>query len=82
MGLQQTLDQMKKDFVARAEPKILEVMKNTTENLLQSGLLDRTLKAGATAPVFTLNDANGQAFSSYEYLKKGPLLVTFYRGVW
>ena len=82
MGLQQTLDQMKKDFVAGAEPKILVIMKNATENLLQSDILDRTLQSGANAPDFTLNDANGQVFSSQEWLKNGPLLITFYRGVW
>ena len=73
---------MKKEFVAGADPEILVIMKNAIENLLQSDILGRTLKSGATAPGFTLNDANGQAFSSQEWLKNAPLLITFYRGVW
>lgn len=82
MGLQQTLDQMKQDFIAGADPENLAIMKNTTENLLQSGILDKTSKAGDIVPDFTLKDADGKSFSSQELLSKGPLLITFYRGVW
>jgi hypothetical protein len=40
------------------------------------------LKAGDTAPLFVLRDAEGKSVSSAELLALGPLIVSFYRGVW
>ena len=40
------------------------------------------LKVGDTAPDFTLQDAFGKKVSLSEELKKGPVVVTFYRGSW
>jgi peroxiredoxin len=37
---------------------------------------------GDKAPRFTLNDPAGQAVSSAALLREGPLVVSFYRGVW
>lgn len=82
MSLQQKLDQMKQEFVAGADPEILKTMQESTAKLISSGILDRTLKAGSRAPDFTLQDAGGKTFESSTLLKKGPLLITFYRGVW
>ncbi|HKJ05755.1 MAG TPA: hypothetical protein VJ974_09170 [Geopsychrobacteraceae bacterium] len=82
MGLQQTLDQMKQDFVASAEPEVLAVMRKATDDLLQSGILDSTLKPGDKIPEFTLEDADGKVFYSRNFLTTGPLLITFYRGIW
>jgi len=39
-------------------------------------------KAGDRAPGFTLNDPDGHAVSSVELLANGPLVVSFYGGVW
>jgi peroxiredoxin len=40
------------------------------------------LKAGARMPAFELKDAFGRAVSSAELMKKGSLVVVFYRGSW
>ena len=40
------------------------------------------LKAGDRIPVFTLSDPDGKPVSSAELLAKGPLVISFYRGVW
>jgi peroxiredoxin len=57
-------------------------MHRAIQELIDAGAADHALKAGDIAPSFTLNDANGQPVSSVELLKHGPLVVTFYRGVW
>jgi len=59
-----------------------EPMHRATAELIASGQAQRALKAGDRAPVFTLNDSDGKPVSSAELLKQGPLVVTFYRGVW
>jgi len=82
MSLQLTLDKMKQDFVSGADPESLTIMKKATGDLLQSNILDGALKAGDRAPEFSLEDAEGRSVSSQNLLNKGPLLITFYRGIW
>jgi peroxiredoxin len=59
-----------------------EVMHRATDELIASGAAGRALKAGDRAPTFILRDAEGHDVSSRTLLEKGPLVVTFYRGVW
>jgi peroxiredoxin len=40
------------------------------------------LRAGDTAPDSTLQDADGITVNSRELLTRGPLVATFYRGIW
>ena len=40
------------------------------------------LKVGDAAPMFSGNDQNGQQFSLQSALKKGDVVVMFYRGQW
>jgi peroxiredoxin len=61
---------------------IHEPMHRATDELIASGAAERALKAGAIAPSFVLKDAAGREFSSADALRRGPLVLTFYRGVW
>lgn len=40
------------------------------------------IKVGMKAPDFTLPDANGNPKNLYEFLKEGPVILSFYRGGW
>jgi len=87
MTLQATLDAFKADFVAgkppyNAPPQVHAIMKRATDELIATGQAQCTLKVGDKAPVFTLNDPDGNPVSSAELLAKGPLVISFYRGVW
>jgi peroxiredoxin len=87
MTLQQQLDAFKADFRAgkppyNAPPEIHPIMERATNELIASGQAQRALKAGDIAPEFTLNDPQGKPVSSAELLAKGPLVISFYRGVW
>jgi peroxiredoxin len=53
-----------------------------TAEPIASGAAQRALKAGDKVPSFVLKDANGKIVSSSELLSQGPLVVSFYRGVW
>jgi hypothetical protein len=63
-------------------PEKLEVMDHATEDLVRSGIIDSSLKEGDTAPNFTLPNAVGKPVSLEEILKKGPVVLSFYRGGW
>jgi peroxiredoxin len=60
----------------------LDTMQRATQSLIDSRQADDALEAGDTAPEFTLQDANGDTVSSRALLARGPLVATFYRGVW
>ena len=87
MSLQDRLDAFKADFEAGKPPYnapawIHEPMHRATKELIDSGAASRALKVGDKAPAFTLKDPEGHAVSSADLLAQGPLIVTFYRGVW
>ena len=83
MSLQDRLDAFKTDFESnKALPEIVVVMRRATQELIDSGQADRALKAGARAPEFSLPDAKGKLVHSADLLSRGPLVLTFYRGIW
>lgn len=87
MTLQARLDAFKADFEAgkppyNVPPAVIEIMHRATNELVASGAAARALKVGDKAPAFSLSDAEGNTVSSAELLKRGPLAVSFYRGVW
>jgi hypothetical protein len=68
--------------VAQKMPE--EFMKITTEEvqkLIESKTIDG-LSIGTKAPDFSLPDSQGNQVSLYETLRKGPLVLSFYRGSW
>jgi len=57
-------------------------MHRATEDPRCSGILEHVLKVGDKAPDFALPDGNGTIVSFKNLLARGPLIVSFYRGVW
>lgn len=57
-------------------------MRSATEYLLATRQAERTLKAGDHAPPFRLRDQCGVEVASETLLRRGPLLLTFYTGLW
>ncbi|MDN7613516.1 peroxiredoxin-like family protein [Burkholderia cepacia] len=87
MSLQDKLDAFRANFEAGGPPynapsHIHEPMHRATRELTESGAAEKALKVGDRGPTFTLKDAEGTSHSSTDLLARGPLIVTFYRGVW
>ena len=87
LALQDRLDAFKADFISgrwhrTPTQQVLDTMQRATAELIDSGQAQRARKAGDTAPEFTLNDADGKPVSSRDLLARGPLVISFYRGVW
>jgi peroxiredoxin len=83
MSLQDKLDAFKAEFEGKkAPPAVVAVMHKATADLIASGQADRALKAGDRAPKFALPDAHGQTLRSTDLIEDGPVVLTFYRGVW
>ena len=82
MTLQDKLDAYKKDFIKKVPEDALKLMQQFTEDLRDSGVLARTVKAGDIAPDFKLKNQNGQTTALSDYLDKGSVVLGFYRGRW
>lgn len=83
MSLQDRLDAFKAEFEgSKAPPEVVAIMHRATAELAASGQVQRALAVGDELPAFILSDSEDRAVSSAELLVKGPLVITFYRGVW
>ena len=83
MSLQDQLDRITQNTRALVQPERLAVSEKATEALFNTGIEDRTLKAGAQAPAFTLEDAlTHKPVRSTDLLALGPLVIKFFRGRW
>ena len=82
MSLQDKLDAFRAQAETKRPPDILAAMHKATADLVASGQAGRALKAGHRAPDFTLPGPDGAPVASAALLAQGPLVITFYRGVW
>jgi peroxiredoxin len=63
-------------------PEALAQMDRQTAELVSSGQLNSALSVGDQAVDFELPDAVGRAFRLGDALARGPVILTFYRGLW
>ena len=82
MKLQPRLDRIRQGFEKQAPPEALAIIHRATDNLRDSGLVDRALKEGQTAPPFELEGSRGNRVSLAGLLERGPAVLTFFRGHW
>jgi peroxiredoxin len=86
-SLQDALDRITQNTRALVQPERLAISEHATAELFASGIEDRVLKPGASAPAFALpavgNAAlTGKHLRSSDLLALGPLIVKFFRGRW
>jgi len=82
MSLMQELESSKKEIFSKISKETIETLLKTTDELVKSGIAENALKVGDKIPEFAVKDIHGKTVSSSEALKKGPLVVSFYRGGW
>jgi len=82
MGLQARLTEIREASAKRRPPETLKVMHEATQELRDSGILDRVIKVGDTLPPFTLRNQHDVEVRSQELLARGAVVLTVYRGHW
>lgn len=82
MSLKETLAAMKQESIATKPPELIGPLLEETDTLVKTGIADKAIKVGEVLPEFILPDVKGSMVSSKELLKKGPLAISFYRGIW
>lgn len=82
MTLKDRLEAIKAQGKTRIPAEAQAVMQRATDALRASGTLARAPKVGAPAPDFTLPDLAGRPVSLGELRRRGPVVLSFYRGRW
>ena len=82
MTLNQSLYDAEAKRRAKRDPAVTALMDRATQDLAATGLADSSLKVGRIAPDFSLPNVRGEAVSLSEVLKRGPVILSFYRGGW
>ena len=81
--LQAQLDNITTQTRALVQPERLAITDAAVRDLFATGIEDRILPVGATAPSFSLPDAiSGKLIRSSDLLGVGPLIINFFRGRW
>jgi len=81
MQLEDKLAAIREGSVERIPADALSEMHRATKELKASGIEERVLSNGEF-PGFSLPDTGGETKSMSALNESGPLVVTFYRGVW
>ena len=81
-SLKSKLEEKKANFELKADDNKKRAYQEGLESVENSGIVSTAKQVGDTAPNFTLNNALGEPVSLNEYLKKGPVILTWYRGGW
>ncbi len=81
-ALQDQLDEITANTRKLVQAERMAINERAVRELFESGIEEKILPVGATAPEFTLNDASGRPVRSADLLALGPLVLDFFRGRW
>jgi len=82
ISLQETLDNAKNAWEAKAPDQIKEIYADGIADVVRQNLIATAKKNDDIAPDFILTNAIGKDVQLNDYLKKGPVVLTWYRGGW
>lgn len=81
MSLKEQLAELRAGWRARVPAERQAIMERHIEEL-RNGLAKKALQAGDVAPEIVLTNAKDETVDVGLLLKRGPVIVTFYRGGW
>jgi len=82
MMLKEKLDAIRDAAKTRIPPEARAIMERSIEELRASGIMDRVVTVGQSAPDFTLPNTGGPLITLKELLAQGPAVLWFYGGRW
>jgi peroxiredoxin len=82
MSLKEQLAEYRAGWYKRVPPERQAIMQRHIDQLRTGAIARSMLKVGDRAPAIVLTNAKGQTVDVATLLKKGPVIVTFYRGGW
>lgn len=80
--LKEKLDEHKKVFLTKVNDEILSIVGAAGSALAESVPNRKTPAVGDKLPAFSLIGSSGSTVTSDQLLSSGPLVMTFFRGMW
>jgi len=80
--LQPQLRELNNQSRSMMPAEVAATLQQATEDLVRSGIAERSLKEGAKAPDFVLPNVKGDPVHLSDLLARGAVVLTFYRGGW
>lgn len=82
MSLNAQIQQTIQTFRKNLPEELNSLIEQGAGEISALSIVENALKVGDKAPDFTLKNYNGEERSLSNYLQNGPLVLTFYRGLW
>ena len=82
MNLAEKLNGIREASSTRIPPEKRAVMHRRTEELRNSGIMDRVIRPNDRMPPFALPNQNGAIVKSEDLLSAGAVVLTVFRGHW
>ena len=82
MSLKAQIDAYNVQKDAKLPADVLALMNTTNEELIAQHIKDNALQIGQKVENFSLANHNGENIELADLLKKGPIIISFYRGGW
>ena len=82
MSLKEQLAEYRAGWYKRVPSERQAIMQPHIDQLRRSAIAHTMLKVGDRAPTVALKNARGETIDVTMLRKKGPVIVTFYRGGW
>ena len=82
MSLKEQLEKKAMSSSGKTPKEIKKVMDDALTEIRKSKIVDSAKKKGDPMPAFQLEDIKSGTVTSKGLMKKGPLLIAFYRGGW
>ena len=81
-SLRDQLSAFRNRWALRVPDRQVELYETAIRDLRESGICERALSVGDRAPDFVLPDAHGEMVQLYDLVKRGPVVLVWYRGGW
>jgi len=82
MSLKAQIDAYNVQKDAKLPADVLALMNTTNDELIAQHIKDNALQIGQKVENFSLANHNGENIELADLLKKGPVIISFYRGGW
>ena len=82
MSLQEKIDEMVRESAKKFPPEALETLTSFRSEIDRIVRKEDIPEKGDLLPSFELLNQEERTLSSEDFLVKGPLVVTFFRGKW
>lgn len=80
--LAKQIEQLNQELSSQLPLEVINAFGNSVDDLKTKNMEDRCIRPGEKMPEFLLPNATGKMIDSNDILKKGKMILAFYRGSW